>query len=90
MKTLLALACLALCGCASNIKIPPGSLTSWHHVANYGPWQSRVTLTNVQKLSDGTFVIGEYDGQASWLGFGPHDIIEGLHIDGTGQVAMPK
>ena len=91
MKTiarLLVIASLFLCGCStiSNIKIPPGSLTAWHHIGNYGPYSDNVTVTNVTKLSDGTFVLGEYDGQISWLGFGPHDIISGLHIDGTGQI----
>lgn len=86
MKTILLLPALCLAGCASapKIAVPPGSLTAWHHIGNYGPFQTNVTVTEAQKLPDGTFVLGHYDGLAQWMGFGPHDIIDGLHIDGTG------
>jgi hypothetical protein len=87
MKILpILLLALTLSGCStlSSIKVPPGSLTSWHHLGNFGPWQSNVSVTDVTKLTDGTFILGHYDGSAGWLGFGEHDIIDGLHIDGSG------
>jgi len=86
---LLLLLALALSGCATSIKVPPGSLTSWHHIGNFGPWQTSVTVQDVTKLPDGTFVLGHYDGTAGWLGFGMHDIIDGLHIDGNGNPVAP-
>ena len=86
MKILLLIPVLLISGCSTlnSIKVPPGSLTSWHHLGNFGPWQSNVSVTDVTKLTDGTFVLGHYDGSAGWLGFGEHDIIDGLHIDGGG------
>ena len=93
MKILpILLLALTLSGCStlSSIRVPPGSLASWHHIGNYGPVQSSVTVTDITKLNDGTFVLGHYDGFISYLGFGPHDIIEQLHIDGSGNPVVVK
>lgn len=78
------LALLNGCTSIANLKVPPGSLTSWHHIGNYGPFRTDVTIQDVTKLPDGSFVLGHYEGEATWMGFGPHDIIDGLHIDGSG------
>lgn len=94
MKKFLPLLLLALlsagCSTLSKIQVPPGSLTSWHHIGNYGPFRTDVTIQDVTKLPDGSFVLGHYEGEATWMGFGPHDIIDGLHIDGSGTPVAPS
>lgn len=75
----------ALTGCATKIAVPPGSLTSWHHIGSYGPFLSDdVAVQDVTKNPDGSFTVGHYEGKLTIMGFGPHDIIDGLHIDASG------
>jgi hypothetical protein len=78
---------LGLAGCADPLtplrKLPPGSLTSWTHTGNFGPWQSRVIVTGVVHTKDGSVSISHYDGAAGWMGFGPHDVVEGLVLQPT-------
>lgn len=82
---------VALAGCVGpNIKVPPGSLAEWVHTDSYGPWQDQVTVTDVTRQADGTFILGHYDGHANFLGFGIHDTITALHIDGTGNLVPAK
>ena len=77
---------LLLAGCAvPKITVPPGSLANWTHNDSYGPWQDSVRLSGVTKNVDGTFTVANYDGQAAFVGFGVHDVITGLVIDGAGQ-----
>lgn len=77
----------ALTGCASKIQVPPGALTSWHHIGSYGPFLSDdIAVQDVTKNADGTFTVGHYEGKLTIMGFGPHDIIDGLRIDGTGNI----
>lgn len=93
LRFLLPIAALLAAGCSTKIQVPPGSLTSWHHIGSYGPFVSDdVTIQDVTKNADGTFTVGHYDGQLKIMGFGPKDIIDGLKIDGTGQpvAAAPK
>ena len=95
MKTILPLVLISVslafssCASAPKITVPPGSLTSWTHTDNYGPFIDHVILTGVKKNPDGSFTVQHYDGQAGWLGFGPHDVIEGLEIDAAGTPAAP-
>lgn len=80
---------LLLSGCLSGIKVPPGSCATFTEVDNYGPVSVSVKIIGVSKQTDGTFNLAHYDGQVSYLGFGPHTIIEGLTIDSAGNAAAP-
>ena len=69
MKTLIALACLALCGCSTVAKLPPHSCESWTHVTAYGPFfNTHFTAVNASKSADGTLAIGNYTGEISVMG----------------------
>ena len=80
---------LLLSGCLSSIKVPPGSCATFTEVDNYGPVAVKVMIMGVAKQTNGTFTLAHYDGQVSYLGFGPHTIIEGLTIDAQGNAAAP-
>ena len=79
---LAATALCALSGCLGpHIAIPPGELASWEHIGSFGPWQSHIVMHGVVKQADGTFRVQDYSGSATWLGIGPHDVIQGLVIN---------
>lgn len=96
MKKLLALilvALIGLCsGCASSIsKVPPGACAYWEHVGNYGPFfQTHVIAHSVVKNPDGSLTVGDYTGMVQVMGYGPHDVVQGLVIDAaTVRAAQP-
>jgi hypothetical protein len=85
MKTLITLVLLAatliLSGCSTLTNIPTGACTRWEHTGNYGPiFQTHLVFQGVTKTADGGLTVGSYDGTALYMGFGPHDHIEGLVI----------
>lgn len=93
MKTIapiLGALALFLTGCATGIKVPPGSLEYWHHTDTYGPFKDDVLVEGATKQADGSFHIAHYVGSAQWLGQGPTDEIRGLTVDKSGNpVAQP-
>ena len=80
------LALVLLSGCANGPdwkKIPTVELEGWKHTGNLGPWQSKVSVERVAKNADGTFTALNYEGDASFMGYGVHDEIKTLKITPT-------
>lgn len=70
-------------GCMSNAqwkKIPTIELEGWKHTDNLGLWQSSIAVDKVARNPDGTFTALNYEGKASFMGYGVHDEIKALKI----------
>lgn len=68
MKTLLLLPLLLLSGCALA-NLPPNSCESASFSLNVGPFFAQhATLAGVIKNSDGSYSIGNFTGDTSYLG----------------------
>jgi len=61
-------------------KIPTIELEGWKHTDNLGPWQSSIVVDKVSKNPDGTFTALNYEGAASFMGYGVKDEIKALKI----------
>lgn len=73
---------LAGVGCTAITAVPPGGCLYFEHVGNYGPFlQTHVIAHNTVKNEDGSLTVGDYTGMVQVLGYGPHDVIQGLHVD---------
>ena len=79
---LAAFVALLFAGCSTLQNIPTGACTRWEHTGNYGPvFQSHLVFAGVEKTADGGLKVAQYDGTITYMGFGPHDMIEGLVIE---------
>lgn len=93
--TLLFVALLGLCsGCSSLYHaVPPGACNYYEHVGNYGPFlQTHVIAHGVVKNPDGSLTVSDYTGMVQVMGYGPHDVVQGLVIDAAtaAAAATPK
>jgi hypothetical protein len=82
---------LALSGCISRQdwkKIPTVELEGWKHTDNLGPWQSTLVVERVAKNPDGSFTALNYEGTASFMGYGIRDEIKAVKI--TPKEPAPK
>ena len=62
-------------------RLPNGQLSSFTESDNYGPVSAKFIFIGISNPIGGPVTVEHFDGQISYLGFGPHTVIEHLVID---------